>query len=154
LTAKCNPKLETFEYTNQKVEGCKATVDYEGPNACGEQFPIVKSFGKIAPFFGAVLIVFGGVMAFFGTKFLFYIFGSIIGILLALIIFCVCYAMFLPIDAEVPLLAGVIAVCTIIGAIGAYFSYKFTKAYTVPILGLAAGVFSFLMLAKVFGFTK
>lgn len=153
MNAKCKPNpgddsaKGTFSFSKQ--ETCAASLAYEGPNACGSTLPIVKSFSKLAPFFGALLIIFGLVMAFFGTKFLFFIFGSIIGLIIALILFCVCYALFLPPNTEVGLLAGVICVCVLLGGLGAYFSYHFSKKYTVPILGLAAGIFACLMLARI-----
>lgn len=89
-------------------------------------------------------------MASFGTKFIYGVFGAIIGTISAGALFALVYAMFLPIDSEVGLVAGVIAICVIVGGLIAYFTFKITYKFIVPILGAAAGIFSFLMLAKVF----
>lgn len=66
-------------------------------------------------------------------------------------LFAVVYAMFIPMDAEIGLLVGSIIFCVVIGGLIAFFTYKVTRKFIVPILGAAAGIFSFLMLAKIFG---
>jgi uncharacterized membrane protein len=88
-------------------------------------------------------------MTFFGSKFLFYVFGVIVGILATAFLFLTSYALFLPVESETGMVVGVIIACVILGGLIAYFSYKLTKNFTVPILGAVGGVVVFLMLAKV-----
>ena len=136
--------------SGEQTDGCKATVAYSGKNACGEEIPLVKSFQKLAPFFGALLIVFGGIMCLFGSKFLFYVFGGLLGSIASTFLFLIIYSLFLPIEAETGLLAGVIVLSVIMGGLMAFFSYKLTKSFIVPILGAVGGVVIFLMLVKLF----
>lgn len=63
--------------------------------------------------------------------------------------FLFCYSLFLPINAEIGFVAGVIVGCVILGGVIAYFSYRLTKSYIVQILGAIGGIALFLMLAKV-----
>jgi hypothetical protein len=70
-------------------------------------------------------------MTFFGSKFMFYFFGSIVGIVAGAILFLISYSLFLPVSAETGLVAGAIALCVILGGVIAYFSYRVTKQFTV-----------------------
>lgn len=87
-------------------------------------------------------------MTFLGSKFLFQVFGTLIGAVSAVILFLLSYSLFLPVDAQIGLVAGVIVVCIILGGAAAYFSYKLTKAYSVQIIGAIVGVVLLLMLSK------
>jgi hypothetical protein len=133
---------------------CKATAEYKGAVACGTSIKLVDSFMKLAPYFGAFLIIFGTFMVLFGSKFIFQVFGGLIGFGTSIVLFLFCYALFLPINAEIGFVAGVIAGCIILGGVIAYFSYRLTKTYIVQILGAIGGIVVFLMLVKVLKLKK
>lgn len=156
LTAVCDPAVAAGVFSDEKEgeDKCTASVQYKGANACGKPIPLVEAFMKLAPFFGAILIVFGGIIAFFGSKFLFVVFGGIVGFVAATLFFLLAYSLFLPIEAETGMVAGVIVGCVVLGGLLAYFSYKLTRAFVVPILGAVGGVVIFLMLVKAFKLKK
>lgn len=145
---KADQAVGTFGTVTEGAEKCSASVTYTGANACGKPIKLIESLKKLAPFIGGIFIVLGLVMTFFGAKFLFQVFGIIIGTVVAAILFLLSYALFLPLDAETGLVAGVSVACIVLGGLAAYFSYRFTKAFTVQILGAVGGVVVFLMLAK------
>jgi hypothetical protein len=150
LTGTCKANAKGV-ISNAKLDAknkCKATVEYTGANACGKEIPLVKSLKKLTPIFGGLLIVFGGLMVFFGSKFLFHVFGVIVGFVAAAFFFLLSYALILPVEAETKMLVGVITVCVILGGATAFISFKFTKSFIVPILGAVGGVVVFLMLVK------
>ena len=150
FTGRCAADKAVGEFSDFAIgaEKCSATATYTGANACSEPIRLVESLKNLAPYVGAILIILGGIMAFFGSKFLFQVFGLIIGTVAATILFMLSYALFLPVDAATGFVAGVIIACVALGGLFAYFSYRFTKTFTVPILGAVAGVVIFLMLAK------
>lgn len=114
----------------------------------------MDSLLKLAPYFGAFLILFGGIMLMFGSKFIFQVFGGLIGFISSIILFLFCYSLFLPINAETGFVVGVIVGCVILGGVIAYFSYRLTKSYIVPILGSIGGIVVFLMLVKILRLKK
>jgi len=127
---------------------CKTDISFNGKEACGTELPIQKALTTLGPFYGAILIVVGALMCFLGRKFIFQVFGAIVGFVFFAILFALSYALFLPIDVSTGLLAGVIVVCAALGGVITFFTYKFTKAYTVQILAGVAGAVIFIMLGK------
>lgn len=157
LTATCDSKKDaksTFTLAAADASTCKAAMTYTGPNACGTSLPIVDAMAKLAPFFGAILIIFGAIMTFKGQALIFKLFGAIVSLVAAGIIFGMIYALFLPVNTNTGLLLGVIVAALGLGALIAYFTNKITKKLIVPILGAVSGIVVFLMIAKIFSFNK
>lgn len=107
---------------------------------------------KIAPFIGAILIIFGGLLAFAGAKFLFQLVAVLVAAIISAFLFFTAYNLFIPQDkVSTTLVVIVIIVCALIGLAVAFFTYKFTKAWAIPLVAAVAGGMLGLVFFKLVG---
>lgn len=103
----------------------------------------------ISPYIGAILIVIGAVMTFFGAKFLVQLFSTMVWLLFTSGLFLIVYNFFLSSEnTNLPIIIGVGVVCSLVGLGVAYFSFKFAKDYSVPLLAAWGGIVAALQLLK------
>ena len=150
ITGTCDESVKDAKVVASSQNTCAAYATLAGPQAGATEIPIQKAFKTLAPFLGVFLILFGAVMCFYGRKFLFVLVGLTVGFASTAIIFGVSYALFLPLDTETPLLAGVILISVALGFTLAYLTFKFTKTHATSILSAIGGVVIALMILKIF----
>jgi len=147
LTATCSPLKKDAVYSAMVLNGdCEGAFTYDGPDVCAKDIPIKEAMDSVMAFLGVFYIVFGIFMFMAGSKFLFIVFGSIIGLIWTGIFFTLINVIFLPVDATKGLLIGAIFGSVVLGALVAYLTYKFSKAFIVPILaGLTGGMILYML---------
>jgi hypothetical protein len=79
-------------------------------------------------------------MTFAGAKLLFQIFGGLVFLLTSTILFMIIYNFFLPVDASIGIILGVVVVAIAVGVGMAICSYKFSKEWAVPLLAAWGGI--------------
>ena len=115
---------------------------------CAKNLPIQETFNKLAPLFGVGLVIFGGAMAFLGSRFLFQFFGATVGLTIAGLVFLIAYQ-FMSVEASVGVMAGAGVGSLVVGLGVSYVTYRFTKAFAVPILMSIAFSYAFMLVAKI-----
>jgi hypothetical protein len=147
LNANCGTDEVPFKVTAS--DKCSMTAEYTGPKACkAYNFKVGKHLKKVEPFFGSFLILFGLVMCFAGAKFLFQLFGGMIFLATATVVFGGVYNAFLPPDTNMYIVGGLAAVAIGLGVGAAIFTYKFAKEWSVSLLAAWGGVVLALVIVK------
>jgi len=122
------------------VTGCNAAATFNGDAACSSgSLPITETLAKVAPFVGAFLIISGLVMLFWGSKFIFMVFGFLMGLFGTGVMFALLYSTIVKNDSSTGKFVGVLIVSSILGAAFSYFTYKFSKAWAVALIAAFGG---------------
>lgn len=98
----------------------------------------------ISPFIGVILICFGLLITYAGARFLFAVLSFIIALLISSVSFLLIFNLFIPITASTMQVAGVLALCLIIGVVLTGVTYEVTGKATIPIIAGICGVFAML----------
>jgi hypothetical protein len=133
-----------------KKNKCNYEFTYSGPHVHATEIPINHALNAIAPFLGIIFIVFGLLMTFWGSKFLFIVFGVIIGAVVTAVLFLLANTLFLGVQSSTGLVIGTVIGCILLGAGTAFLTYKFTKAFVVQILAGVTGALLVMMVAQTF----
>jgi hypothetical protein len=136
------------------VDGCAATVEYSGAEACvTKKIPIMKYLNKVAPFVGAILSVAGLVMCFYGCKFLFWVLGGLIGAVTAGGLFQVLYSLWMSGNDTLSMgvFVGVLVGCVIVGGLVAWMTSALTRKFGTTIIAGIGGAALILILLGAFG---
>jgi len=135
------------------VDGCAATVEYSGADACvTKKIPIMKYINKVAPFVGAILVAAGLVMCFYGSKFLFWVLGGLVGAVTTGITFQMLYSLWLSGNDSLSMgvFVGVLIGCIIVGGLVAWLTSHLTRKFSVPIIAGVGGAALILILLGAF----
>jgi hypothetical protein len=108
----------------------------------------MRALNKIAPYIGVILIAVGIVMAFFGSKFVFMVFGFIVGLLSSGASFLLFYNLLMKDDSPQGMVVGSIIASVLIGVVVSYLTYKFSKAWAVALIAAFGG---FVLAALIIG---
>ena len=81
-------------------------------------------------------------------------FGFSCTFVVSCLLFLASYALFLPVDATLYFLGGVIFACVVCGLISGYFAFKLSKRFAIPFLGATGGAIGFMMLTRLFKLYK
>ena len=129
---------------------CKASATVTSQHACvafnGEAF-----FHAIEPYMGAIFIVVGGLMTFAGAKFLFQLVSAFICLIITVIFYGVISNLFFSIKTASGAKIGLMVAALALGIGAAYLSYKFTRAWAIPIVAAGAGGMGFKILLTLCG---
>jgi hypothetical protein len=103
---------------------CSSTISYQGQDACASgDLPIADALRKVGPFIGAILIVVGIVMLFQGSKFVYMVFGTLVGMLSAALFFGAMYSTVLSNSSAPAAVIGCIVLSIILGGLVTYLTY-------------------------------
>jgi hypothetical protein len=105
----------------------------------------------IKPFTGVILILVGGLMTFAGAKFLFQLVSAFVTMITSILFYTVCSNLFFDAKTAAWLKVIVLLLALALGVAAAYFSYKLTTKFAIPIVAGAGGAFGFKLIASVAG---
>jgi len=137
------------------ASGCEAAVSYSGIAACPEaSLPIIDALYALAPFFGAILIAAGIAMAFFGSKFIFIVFGFLVGTISTGAAFLFFYTLVMKNSSPQGFVIALVFASVVIGVAVSYFTYKFAKAWAVALIAAFGGFVVGALIVGALGITK
>lgn len=132
------------------IDSCKASVTYTGKSGC-VAFNGNATWNAIAPFFSIILILVGGVMTFAGAKFLFQLVSAIVTLITTIVFYLLVSNIFFDLKTGAGYKIGLMIVALALGLGAAWFSYKFTIRFAIPIVAAVGGGFGFKLLSNLAG---
>tara|TARA_B110001450_G_C17618465_1_gene480214 strand:+ start:348 stop:1511 length:1164 start_codon:yes stop_codon:yes gene_type:complete len=136
------------DYTN--TADCAASVTYTGVEGC-PKFDGNAFMDAVKPFTGVILILVGGLMTFAGAKFLFQLVSAFVTGITFIVFYSICSNLFFDAKTAAWMKVIVLILALALGVAAAYFSYKLTTKFAIPIVAGAGGAFGFKLITNVAG---
>lgn len=105
---------------------------------------------KLGKFLGILYIIIGVIMAVWGSRFIFYVLGGSVGLIVAGIVFLLIQTLFLPLDSGIGIVIAVVLGALIIGGLVAWCTAVLSRKFAVQIMGAVAGIVGLVMIGKIF----
>jgi len=143
---------EKAKWEEPRWEGYNLIYEYEGPEACKfVEIDLTGAANFIEKFMGLICIVVGALLAFVGSKFIIYVFGTLVFTLFTIVLFGIGYSLHL-INVEHPnksvgALVGFSVLSVLGGGALAYYSGRFVDMWAIPLIaGFCGGLVPFMLL--------